>query len=147
MRKSLGKLKPPPSLWGFITNNSGLSIAFLTVSKSSKLHSPAKHSRSLAMSSLLSRYLLAVLTQKLGKWYQLDKLCQANTSYSHQATRSARQKWKGRHISLASAHVVYMIIVIPQNKIHPSNTFWGELRGKWWWNVCNSIQQHLFLRH
>lgn len=58
-------MRPPPSLWGFITNSSGFSIAFSTISESSKLHKPAKHSRSLAMSSLLSRNLFKVEDQKL----------------------------------------------------------------------------------
>jgi len=46
-----------------MTNSSGFSIALLTISESSKLHNPAKHLRSFAISSLFSKNLLTVFTQ------------------------------------------------------------------------------------
>ena len=49
---------PPPSLCGFRTNDSGDSIADITMLSFSKLHSPAKHFRIFSMSVLLSRNLV-----------------------------------------------------------------------------------------
>jgi hypothetical protein len=57
IKVKFGNTRPPPSLWGFITNSSGLSMAFLMISESSRLHKPAKHFCSLEMSSLFSRNL------------------------------------------------------------------------------------------
>ena len=58
-KQSTEIIVPPPSLWGFMTNNPGLSMALLMISESSKLHKPAKHFLNLAMSSLLSRNLIS----------------------------------------------------------------------------------------
>ena len=55
--KGCRKTKPPPSRWGFRTNISGFSMARSTASELSKLHKPAKHFLSFAMSCSFSRNL------------------------------------------------------------------------------------------